>query len=119
MTEQERLHIRAELARRMGYYPKESANGFYWLMLGNDLVSRRGWRDKDGCWDDAPDPFTDAADNRALVAWLAVQPEKTVDRFNAELLKVADPSPLCILLIPARVIAEAAAKALGIQEANE
>ena len=112
MTEQERLHIRAELAQRMGYSQRHTTH-----LLAAELAG--DWLKSDGSFfDDAPpDPFTDAADNRALVAWMATDDERW-ERFLDEFQITAGTLIKVIMTAPLDTITLAAAKALGIQEAG-
>jgi hypothetical protein len=134
MTEQRRREIRAELARRMGNHVWFTDGSTRWLSTksGMAAVCRRypeiretdeempiDWQESD-----IPDPFTDAADNRALVEWLAANMEdEACDRFNVEMQKSVAPyggfDALTMLAASLETVTLAAAKALGIQEASE
>lgn len=121
MTEQERLHIRAELAQRMGYSQRHTTH-----LLAAELAG--DWLKSDGSFfDDAPpDPFTDAADNRALVAWMATDDERW-ERFLDEFQITAgwkywlwQPTLIKVIMTASLdTITLAAAKALGIPEVGE
>lgn len=76
-----------------------------------------------------PDPFTSAADNRALVAWLNQQPDEVRSEFSCTLVQWLMNPPgtessncvdtLDVLNTPLETITLAAARALGIPEAGE
>lgn len=103
MTEQQRLTIRAELARRMGW---KLAHHGYGLSPDYPAVPQPRA---------LPDPFTDAAAMRELVKWLAKNEEAAIEKFHRELQEIVEPSPICILIAPLSVITLAAARALGIE----
>lgn len=140
MTPEQQLTIRAELARRMGYFvlPVGTPNQmndrrirFIWhyqLQLP-DASKYQRWRETESeAWADAPDPFTNAEDKDALVAWLAADDDRWLP-FKKELRLewVASTSPRAasldyerwMLTLPCEVIVIAAARALGIPEASE
>ena len=123
MTEQRRLTICAELARRM--YP----DGVIEPSFVGDGVDIRVY-DKPNetrTWYNF-DPFTNAEDKDALVAWLAADDDRWLP-FKKELRLewVASTSPRAasldyerwMLTLPCEVIVIAAARALGIPEASE
>ncbi len=118
MTEQERLAIRAELARRMGW----TACSGGWIAPDDRILP------------DPPDPFTNAADNRALVAFLAADGDRwfVFIRSLIKLLPKPERSEIrdatfrdlvhelsLFMIAPLEDITIAAAQALGIQEASE
>lgn len=143
MTDEQRLQIRAELARAMGYSVIKDGSYFY-------LLDRHGSREEnaDGyaigstceaeAWMNAPNPFTNAADNRALVAWLAADDARWGKFDDALLDAILDANQEQVNLIskqnewlntaqqwtrlkitaPLDTITLAAAKALGIPEAG-
>ena len=119
MTEQERLQIRAELAQMMGWQHLAKCHlhddADCWKPPEDDTAN---WLH----WTEPPDPFINAADNRALVEWLAANDE-ACDRFNVEMQKSVAPyggfDALTMLAAAPETITLAAAKALGIQEASE
>lgn len=112
MTEQQRLTIRAELARRMGWkqvvIPDGEFKATVWELpacFPDDPV-RHVW--------DAPNPFTNAADKDALVAWICANDYKS--RFGDELLKALGIRDKFLGdRAPYEAITLAAAKALGIE----
>lgn len=121
MTEQRQIEIRADLARAMGWdFIQKSGE---WAFPGEGE-----WYMPDGKFygDEPPDPFTDASDSRALVAWLAAsnKAQQFHDALYYLLLKdessdlyAATPHKLVrvkMMASPLSVIAEAAAKAMGI-----
>lgn len=118
MTEQKRKEICAELARRMGYFVAV-LNGKYGLQSASKIIYTR-WREAENeAWMDAPDPFTDAADNRELVKWLAADDARWQSftyalwsflpkDFNHDYVKA-------FALMSYEVITLAAAKTLGIE----
>lgn len=111
-TTQKRNQMREDLARAMGWVLVN------WSWVGNNRE----------CQAAPPDPFTNAADNRALVAWLAADDDRWLP-FKKELRLewVASTSPRAasldyerwMLTLPCEVIVIAAARALGIPEASE
>ena len=129
MTPEQRLHIRAELARRMGW------TGLHWH---EQCLSPQWWGLRPGETGQInrpiPDPFTSAADNRALVAWICS--DKCPGYFNDEIF-LSEISKIygqlktphskrelaCAmwdtLTAPREIITLAAARALGIPEASE
>lgn len=126
MTNEQRLQIRAELAQRMGYSQRHTTH-----LLAAELAG--DWLKPDGSFfDDAPpDPFTNAADKDALVEWLAADIDR-YSAFDAELRielhrrgLITDAPALTavelrrkMLTAPLETITLAAARALGIQEAE-
>lgn len=113
MTPEQQHHICTELARRMG-----------WTTCSGGWIAR-----DDRILPDAPDPFTNAEDNRALVAWLAADDARWL-AFRKELLLcwVALPDDIVLghgyyerwlLTLPLDAITLAAARALEIPEASE
>lgn len=68
-------------------------------------------------WSEPPDCFINAADNRALVAWMAADDERW-ERFLDEFQITAGTLIKVIMTAPLDTITLAAAKALGIQEAG-
>ena len=141
MTEQEQLHVRAELARRMGItiekrwqhvadptwylYDVRLPGGTY---LGSHCASIEEAASK------LPDPFTSAADKDALVKWLAADDARW-KQFDDKLLMALSLQPLPaydnsnpgfqrmmrrqIFTAPLETVTLAAAKALGIAEVGE
>lgn len=86
MNDATRLRTRRELAERMGYFVA-TGNGAFWLCFpSGESVGGGGWATEEDTWSDAPDPFTDHADNAALVEWLCANDYKSA--FGDELLKV-------------------------------
>jgi len=85
MTPEQQLHIRAELARRMGWqvfpYVMPSKNGQW-----ETLLCPPGERVHISTVIEPPDPFTNAADNREMVAWICANDYKSA--FGDELLKL-------------------------------
>ena len=83
MTPERQLEIREQLARRMGWIYSEQFRIWY---LESDINSGQL---------KPPDPFTDAADNRALVAWLAADDARWA-RFDDALLDclIEDAEPI-------------------------
>lgn len=125
----EQFHIRARLARQMGYAAVRSDSGSFWLWKDGQQISVSGWAREEDCWLDAPDPFTNAADNRALVAWLAADDARWL-AFRKEILLcwAVLPDDVALshgyyekwfLTLPYETITLAAARALGIPEASE
>ncbi len=150
MTEQEQLHIRirTELARAMGTHAWYTDGLTRWLSAREEMaaVCRRypeivetsnelliDWTESE-----IPDPFTNAADNRALVEWLLS--EDSDAQFNeivflTELMRnytyLWQPGKVefnavevrgiifRVLTAPLETITLAAARALGIPEASE
>lgn len=132
MTEQQRLTIRAELARRMGWDFIASSSDIA-------LPDTGEWYTPFGrlYGDEPPDPFTNAEDKDALVAWLASQGANCRTKFIKHLarsIKIeygvmegwsllsaheesgADWNDFFLLLTaPLEAITLAAAKALGIE----
>lgn len=80
MTPEKQNEIRAELARRMGW----TACSGGWIAPDDRILP------------DPPDPFTNAADNRALVAWLAADDARWL-AFRKELL-------LCWVALPDDIV---------------
>lgn len=133
MTEQRRLTIRAELARRMGWIPEDAVATEQWEIGSLDFTMKPSWRSPSGLrgFKFPPDPFTNAEDNRALVEWLAADDARWL-QFDDRLLIALSLQPLPaydsgnpgfqrmmrqqILTAPLETITLAAARALGIQE---
>lgn len=124
MTEQQRLTIRAELARRMGWTDLESCKDWDFTFSPSGLPP--GQKE----YKNIPDPFASAEDKDALVEWLAADDA----RWHAFWLQLKawmesrgnfpayNPSGLVarwLLTLPREVVTLAAARALGIQEAGE
>jgi len=131
MTPEQQLTIRAELARRMGYFvlPVGTPNHWHYQLQLPDASKYQRWRETESeAWADAPDPSTNAEDKDALVAWLAADDDRWLP-FKKELRLewVASTSPRAasldyerwMLTLPCEVIVIAAARALGIPEASE
>lgn len=74
MTEQEKLTIRAELARRMGwqiaFLSNDPANAMALHRPDGSPVAQTVDKMSENVWQYAPDPSTNADDNHALVAWI-------------------------------------------------
>lgn len=120
MTKQERNHIRAELARRMGWTGVEVGIDHYFFVghpPNEPISSQRTY---------VPDPFTSAEDKDALVAWLAVDNARWTD-FYRELesdLQIPEGEvriwrAMWLMTAPLETITLAAARALGIPEVKE
>lgn len=130
MTEQQRLTIRTELARRMGWTDIESCKDWDFSFLPSGLPP--GQKE----YKNIPDPFTNATDKDALVEWLAADDARWFV-FIRHLIKLIDwpqSAPKAItgptfaevvsevryfMTAPYETITLAAARALGIQEAGE
>ena len=97
MTPEQQLTIRAELARRMGYFvlPVGTPNHWHYQLQLPDASKYQRWRETESeAWADAPDPFTNAEDKDALVEWLAADDERWARFDNALLdclLEAAEP----------------------------
>lgn len=124
LTEQQKQHICAELARAMGWD----------FIASSSEIALPG----DGEWytpfgraygNEPPDPFTDAAASRALVEWATESDRRSADFFKALCIlldiiptwiegysgPVYSPSEVKrIMTAPLETIALAAARALGI-----
>ena len=123
MTEQRR-QVCTELARRMGWTLE--ADGYWQSWRSLDGSTRRNVRPSYG---ESPigDPFTDAADNRALIEWLAADDARwtvfyawfVVERLS---LHPDSDSPIAVvrevMTASYEVVTLAACKALGIGEAG-
>ena len=119
LTTEQKQHICAELARRMGWTPPTSYDApwperfLYWL--SPDGQSNQ---------EEAPDSFTDAAASRALVEWLRKDECRFYD-FAEILIEVEMKLPrqqmdwqeivIAAMTAPLETIALAAARALGIR----
>ena len=130
MTEQRQIEIRAELARRMGWTHVISGAVGFCPKVSRQLAYCHDAFKKYICGHmkrPIPDPFTDAADSRALVAWLAADADDArFLAFRKELfliwLTVPNEQALTLgyyekwlLTLPLETITLAAAKALGIE----
>ena len=74
MTPEQQLHIRAELARRMGYSIIQSGTYFYLIdPHGSKQENADGYAigstSEDGAWMDAPDPFTFSRPTRFVLGY--------------------------------------------------
>lgn len=117
MTSEQQLAIRAELARRMGW----QTVGGRWLPPETALPLKYG---NSGFPIEPPDPFTNAEDKDALVAWLAEQSDDTWIKFQNKLFFVWMGSPnrkqdsshfvRFVMTAPLETITFCAARALGI-----
>lgn len=131
MTEQRRREIRAELARQMGWALE--ADGYWQSWRSLDGSTRRNVRPSYG---ESPigDPFTNNADKDALVEWLNKEsrPGGVIknglmvrDEFINHLLQVHGLSKyevddfFAAMTAPLETVTLAAAKALGIGEAED
>jgi hypothetical protein len=126
MTRQQRLTIRAELARRMGIPENE------WLTvcfachhdISDDAWCRQCNADAHETEAIPPNPFTNAEDKDALVEWLAADHTRW-ERFDDALFAIydmwkgagRDAQIRNAMTAPLEVIVLAACKALGIGEA--
>lgn len=125
MTEQ-RLTIRAELARRMGWTINEMRLGHFCLIAPDGSYRDCFHSEPEDVWECEwlPDPFTNAAASRELVVWLYTQNVGISSSFSEALWKALsldhedhrwDVVREIISAEPS-VIARAACKALGIVE---
>lgn len=130
MTPEQRLHIRAELARRMGITIEkrwQHATDPTWCLYDVRLPDGTYLGSHCGSIEEAasklPDPFTDAEDKDALVEWLANQSNETWADFFLELFnqmdkakhRVGQRDSIRTLTAPREIITLAACKALGIE----
>lgn len=125
LTEQQKQHICAELARAMGWD----------FIASSSEIALPG----DGEWytpfgraygNEPPDPFTDAAASRALLIWLGQQSDAIMDMFaNGLMLSLKETCDaaksgdgvfwgneiIALMTAPLEAIVQAACAALGIE----
>jgi len=125
MTIPTRDKMRADLACAMGWKVIRTSRGF--MPISPEGYAQLNYKTEDFAWATMPDPFTNAADNRALVEWLAEQSPVAWGNFTGCLIDAAIPfhvqpyadwEMVCraVLTAPIETIAEAAWRA--IQEAK-
>lgn len=113
-TMPKRAEMCADLARAMGWKVIQTSRGF--MPISPEGDAQLNYKTEDFAWATMPDPFAYAADNRALVAWLA-EDDARWKEFKQELLSDWASSPeqdvvRFALTAPLETIAEAAWQAI-------
>jgi len=113
MTTPTRAEICADLACAMGWKVIKTNSGF--MPISPEGHAQLNYKTEDFAWATMPDPFTNAADNRALVEWLAQDNARWTAfyRILEDALKIPEGEmrawrAMWLLTAPLETIAEAA-----------